>query len=102
MDKRQTVESLKAQQIAAEIRDLPHPFLKTYTVFEANAQTVARNLRKLVLTDEIIVTVKKDTLYVGTKQHRKTSELVKLIRKLAMHVDDPRLYDEAMELVRTI
>lgn len=101
MDKRKTVESIKARQIFEEIKDLPHPFLKTYTVFEADAQIVARNLRKLVDTDTT-VTVKNETVYVGTKQHRQTSALIKMIRRLAIHVDDERLYEEAMSLVHTI
>lgn|ERR1044072_1889393 len=107
MDKRQTVESIKAHQIFAEIKDLAHPFLKTYTVLEFEAQKVAQNLRKLVDTETVTVTVKNTVLYVGTKQYRlpitqKNNELVKMVRKLAMSVDNERLYEEAMELVRSI
>lgn len=105
MDKRQTVESIKAHQIFEEIKDLAHPFLKTFTIFEANTQGVARTLRLLVDTESITVTVKNTTIYAGTKQKRtpiqeRVKELEKMVRRLALRTDDGRLYDEAMTMLR--
>jgi hypothetical protein len=100
MDRRQTIESVKGRQIYEEIKNLEHPFLKTFTIFEADTQNVAENLRKFVDADFITVTVKNTTIYVGTRQSRKETELRKMIRKLSLHVDDERLYEEAMTLLR--
>ena len=98
MDKRMTVESLKARQIYEEIKNLEHPFSKTYTVFEANAELVRQNLRKLI-DPSVTIAVRGDTLYIGTKYHRKDMELRKMIRRLALKCDDENLYDEAMTLL---
>lgn len=99
MDKRMTVESLKARQIYEEIKNLEHPFSKTYTVFEANAELVRQNLRKLI-DPSVTIAVRGDTLYIGTKHYRKDrAELRKMIRRLALKCDDENLYDEAMTLL---
>lgn len=99
MDKRQTVESIKARQIFAEIKGLPHPFLKTYTLFEANPVLVAQNLRKLV-DENTTVTLKNNTMYVGTTQHTRHQKMVKMVKALMLTTDNARLYEEAAALIR--
>jgi hypothetical protein len=102
MDKRQTVESIKARQIFEEIRNLSHPFQRTYGVFEADSKKIGATLRDLLggsSKSGVTIAVTKDSLVVGTKTARREGRLEKMIRKLALHVDDENLYNEAMALL---
>lgn len=50
----------------------------------------------------ITMTHKNGMLYIGTKNPSRVLQLENMIRKLAMHVDDERLYEEALALVKNI
>jgi len=105
MDNRQTVESIKARQIYAEIQGLPKPFVKTYNVFEADTAKIGAVLRDLIgpsFKTGISISVKPNCLVIGSKTPRREYELEKMVRKLALHCDSEALYEEAQRLVGTV
>lgn len=107
-DARQTPASKKAWGIYAEIADIDPPFTKTYGV-EEDPERVAKVLRALIgasSTTGISVLIEGNCITVGTRRKnsplRREEILEEMVRKLAMKVDDDKLYEEALALVRYI
>lgn len=101
MDKRKTTNSIAARRIADEVRDLPLPFSRTYEV--ANGSAVRNTLKQHLRGSNIKISLRGNTLVVsGARELPREAQLVEMVRKLALHVDDEDLYDEARRLVRTI
>lgn len=101
---RQTDVSKKALEIYGEV--LPYlesgeKFLSVYEVDEA--EKVHTRLRGVFnekgWTGIVQISESGGKLYVGRKRARNEENLRKMVRKLASHVDDDRLYEEAMALV---
>ncbi|HEY6020742.1 MAG TPA: hypothetical protein VIY48_12860 [Candidatus Paceibacterota bacterium] len=98
IDRRQTEISIRAHEIFNEIKDLPHPFLKSYATGEDTLK-IGDALRRLTRGMNITITKKPYVLYVGTKQKSLNDRMKDMIRRLALQIDDELLYDEAMELI---
>lgn len=101
-DGRATPISQRAHEIYNEIKDLPHPFTKSYNTGEDTlklAEALHNVMRGTALRRKVTVTIKPYVLYVGTKQKSREDHLTDMIRRLALQVDDEALYDEAMTLI---
>lgn len=99
---RRSENAQRAHEIYDEIKTLKHPFLKEYLVGDG-ALVVADRIRRLIkyapLSGEVTISVKPYTVFVGTRQKSRTEQLVDMVRKLSLHVDDESLYEEARRLV---
>lgn len=108
-DTRQTLASQKAWGIYAEVSGLEHPFTQTYNLKGEGLQ-VAKTLRALMGAASktgVSIVAREDYIVVGTRRYlqtpvRREAILEDMIRRLAMHVDDEKLYEEAMKLVGVI
>lgn len=112
MSARKTIVSEKAWEIFYDIQPLLESgvcFLKEYKIGE-NVYKVQTRLRGIMserkMTMRIWIAVCDGSLYVRNRDNSEESpreqELTKMIRTLAMHVDNDVLYEQALALVGTI
>lgn len=102
MDKRTTPASRRAHEIYKDV--LTRDVVSTLYFCEQPTAT-AKVLRKLLggsMRSGVHVTTADDGIYVFIKKESREERLVALIRKMAMHVDDEALYEEALAIVGTI
>lgn len=106
-DRRFSPESIKAQQILVPVLSAQHPFTMEFVIEEELdvnkvMQNVRNRMRSKGVAEEYSLTTRPRQLFISTRRPRKETAERRMIRKLAMHVDNERLYEEAMALVGTI
>lgn len=94
-----TVENLRAREIVREIDKAPRPFSRHFPADGMNAKRLAQCIRVMMLKKGIVVSVRGNEVIVASQVQRKETRERNLIRKMMLHVDDERLYDEAMEVL---
>lgn len=95
-----TINSRQARQILTEVIDLPAPFLREYYI--PNPHLVARSLKWMLWYRKrrgVKVVVDEDVLYVKSSEQNRINELTDMIHKLLLHIEDEKLYEEAMKLL---
>src|SRR5512147_2107389 len=95
-----------AKEIIADLENRQHPFITEFPLKEFDGAVLAQRIRSILRyrsdATQYTITVKSDRLFIGTRKQRRLKIYEQMIRRLALHVDDENLYDEAQKLVGTI
>lgn len=109
MDKRRTPESLFAHSVFESVKNLPRPFRISFNAEGRNEKLVRETLRKLMRDkrefDDVSTSILPGSVTVfskDTKIKSRETRLIEMVRRLAMHVDNESLYEEALALVKSI
>lgn len=60
---------------------------------------VRHQLNYAKMANRVTITVKNKSVYIGSRKENRETQLINMIKRLSLYVDDELLYDEAMELV---
>jgi hypothetical protein len=103
-DKRVTRESAVAHQILEEMLPMRDKVFSTSYTVDAKIATVREYLYDLFNREGLRfqMTIDGNQLYIRSRKEAYVQRLERMIRKLAMHCGDEKLYEEALDLVGTI